>query len=201
MQAPILCKEFVRAATAKGEGRETMTTQGRQDALYDEAASTYAAALERLARSYEADSEKRRDLLQEIHLALWRSFAGFEGQCSLRTWIYRVAHNVAASHVIRHRRQRASAFVTIEEAAEEIPALDVDHGAVIDRQRALDQLDSLIHRLEPIERQVILLYLEGFDGASIGEITGISASNAATRVHRIKKVLAVRFRKGETDVR
>jgi RNA polymerase sigma-70 factor (ECF subfamily) len=178
-----------------------MTTQSKQDALYDEAACTYAAALERLARSYEADSEKRRDLLQEIHLALWRSFAGFEGQCSLRTWIYRVAHNVAASHVIRHRRQRTSAFVTIEEAAEEIPALDVDHGAAIDRQRALDLLDALIHRLEPIERQVILLYLEGFDGASIGEITGISASNAATRVHRIKKVLAARFRKGETDVR
>jgi RNA polymerase sigma-70 factor, ECF subfamily len=178
-----------------------MTTQGRQDALYEESASAYAAALERLARSYEADPEKRRDLLQEIHLALWRSFAGFEGQCSLRTWIYRIAHNVAASHVIRHRRQRTRAFVTIEEAAEEIPPFDIDHGAALDRQRALDQLDTLIHRLEPIERQVILLYLEGFDGASIGEITGISASNAATRVHRIKKVLADRFRKGETDVR
>ena len=178
-----------------------MTTQGRQDELYEEAASAYAAAIERLARSYEADSEKRRDLLQEIHLALWRSFAGFEGQCSLRTWIYRVAHNVAASHVIRHRRQRARAFVTIEEAAEEIPVLDVDHGAAIDRRRALDQLDALIHRLEPIERQVILLYLEGFDGASIGEITGISASNAATRIHRIKNVLAARFRKGESDAR
>ena len=91
--------------------------------------------------------------------------------------------------------------MTIEEAAEEIPVLDVDHGATIDRRRALDQLDALIRRLEPIERQVILLYLEGFDGASIGEITGISASNAATRVHRIKKVLADRFRKGEPDVR
>jgi RNA polymerase sigma-70 factor (ECF subfamily) len=178
-----------------------MTTQGRQDALYEEAASAYAGALERVARSYEADSDKRRDLLQEIHLALWRSFAGFEGQCSLRTWIYRVAHNVAASHVIRHRRQRTPAFVTIEEAAEEILVLDVDHGAAIDRQRALDQLYTLIHRLEPIERHVILLYLEGFDGASIGEITGISAGNAATRVHRIKKVLAARFSKGETDVR
>jgi RNA polymerase sigma-70 factor (ECF subfamily) len=195
------CKEFARPATAKGEDREAMTRQGRQDELYEEAASAYAAALERLARSYEADSEKRRDLLQEIHLALWRSFAGFEAQCSLRTWIYRVAHNVAASHVIRHRRQRPRAFVTIEEAAEEIPVLDVDHGAAIDRRRALDQLDALIHRLEPIERQVILLYLEGFDGASIGEITGISASNAATRVHRIKNVLAARFRKGASDVR
>lgn len=178
-----------------------MTMLERQDELYGEAASAYAAALERLARSYEADSEKRRDLLQEIHLALWRSFAGFEAQCSLRTWVYRVAHNVAASHVIRHRRQRPGAFVTIDEAAEEIPVLDADHGAAIDRQRVLDQLYALIHRLEPIERQVILLYLEGFDGASIGEITGISAVNAATRVHRIKKVLAARFRKGESDAR
>jgi RNA polymerase sigma-70 factor, ECF subfamily len=200
-QALCECKKSSAAATAKNEVRERMTMLERQDELYGEASSAYAAALERLARSYEADPDKRRDLLQEIHLALWRSFAGFEEQCSLRTWIYRVAHNVAASHVIRHRRQRPGAFVTIDEAAEEIPVLDADHGAAIDRQRVLDQLYALIHRLEPIERQVILLYLEGFDGASIGEVTGISAVNAATRVHRIKKVLAAHFRKGETDVR
>jgi RNA polymerase sigma-70 factor (ECF subfamily) len=41
--------------------------------------------------------EDRRDLLQEIHLALWRSFATFDDRCSLRTWVYRVAHNVATS--------------------------------------------------------------------------------------------------------
>ena len=54
--------------------------------LYEEAAATFGAALGRLARAYEADPEKRRDLLQEIHLALWRSFEGFDGRCSLRTW-------------------------------------------------------------------------------------------------------------------
>jgi len=77
-----------------------------QDDLYEQATTAYEAALGRLARAYEADPEKRRDLLQDIHLALWRSFASFEGQCSLRTWIYRVAHNSATSYVVRQRRFR-----------------------------------------------------------------------------------------------
>jgi RNA polymerase sigma-70 factor (ECF subfamily) len=68
-----------------------------QDDLYERVMTAYEAALGRLAWAYEADPEKRRDLLQEIHLALWRSFASFGGRCSLRTWIYRVAHNSATS--------------------------------------------------------------------------------------------------------
>jgi RNA polymerase sigma-70 factor (ECF subfamily) len=78
----------------------------RQDSLYEEAAETYGPSLERLARAYEFDPEGRRDLLQEIHLQLWRSFAQFDQRCSLRTWVYRVAHNVAIGHVIRQRRVR-----------------------------------------------------------------------------------------------
>ena len=53
-----------------------------QDDLYREAAETHHAALERLARAYEADAEIRRDLLQDIHIALWRSFAGFNASGS-----------------------------------------------------------------------------------------------------------------------
>jgi len=71
-----------------------------QDEAYRQSASEYGTALDRLAYAYEADPDRRRDLLQEIHLALWRSLEKFNGQCSLRTWIYRVAHNVATSHVI-----------------------------------------------------------------------------------------------------
>ena len=169
-------------------------SRSKQDELYAEAVAAHGPALERLARSYEADAEKRRDLLQEIHVALWRSFAGFAGQCSTRTWLYRVAHNVAATHIERHRRHNARGLVSLDEAVEIESGNDPAAGA--DRQKALDRLYALIHRLEPLERQVILLYLEGFDGASIGEITGISPSNAATRIHRIKKTLAERFWKG-----
>jgi DNA-directed RNA polymerase specialized sigma24 family protein len=53
----------------------------RQDELYQEASAGFGAALERMARGYEADPERRRDLLQEIHLAHWQSLAGFDGRC------------------------------------------------------------------------------------------------------------------------
>jgi RNA polymerase sigma-70 factor, ECF subfamily len=58
---------------------------------------------------------------------------------------------------------------------------------------ALERLQALVHRLKPLDRQLMLLYLEGVDAASIGEVTGLSAGNVATKIHRIKAVLARRF--------
>jgi RNA polymerase sigma-70 factor (ECF subfamily) len=164
------------------------STQGD---LYQDAAQTYGAALERLARAYEADPDLRRDLVQEIHIALWRSFQTFDGRCSTRTWIYRVAHNVGASHVVRQSRTRSQALVGLEEL-ESLPDTNSDP----DRTHTLDRLLQLIQQLKPLDRHVILSYLEGLDAAMIGEITGLSASNVATKIHRIKNLLARRFRQG-----
>jgi RNA polymerase sigma-70 factor (ECF subfamily) len=164
-----------------------------QDVLYEETVSAYGAAIERLAGSYEADRDKRLDLLQDIHLAIWRSFQGFAGHCSLRTWVYRVAHNVAATHVVRHQRAGLRPMVSLDEV-DELPAGSGDSEAAFGRQQSLDQLRAFIQQLNPIERQVILLYLEGTDAAGIAEITGISPGNVATKIHRIKKILASRFK-------
>jgi RNA polymerase sigma-70 factor, ECF subfamily len=157
---------------------------------YAEVAADYGAALERLARAYERDSDKRRDLLQEIHIALWRSLARFDGRCSLRTWVYRVAHNVATSHVIR-----AKQHAPILAAAEDIESIpdSTDGESVFDRSRALNRLYELIRQLRPIDRQVMLLYLEEIDAATIAEITGLSSTNVATKIHRVKQVLTRRF--------
>jgi RNA polymerase sigma-70 factor, ECF subfamily len=111
----------------------------KQDDLYREAAGAYATALDRLARAYEADPETRRDLLQDIHIHLWRSFAHFDRRCSLRTRVYRVAHNVAARHVIRQRRVRKT-LVSIEEI-ETLPSND--QSEFVDTQnQALDRLST-----------------------------------------------------------
>jgi RNA polymerase sigma-70 factor (ECF subfamily) len=167
--------------------------------LYKDAILAHGPALDRLGRAYEADPEDRRDLLQEIHLALWRSFRVFDARCSLRTWVYRVAHNAAASHVLRSRRRRSQTLVSLEEIEEQggIAAKE-DTNQPLERAQVLEQLYSLIQRLDPLDRQVILLYLEGMDAASIGEITGISSGYAATKIHRIKAILADRFRNGGT---
>lgn len=164
-----------------------------QEELYQDAAANFGAALERLARAYEADADLRRDLLQEIHIELWRSFESFDGRCSTRTWIYRVAHNVAASHIIRQRRTRTEALVGLEEL-DNLPGANSHE--VADRSHALDRLLELIQQLKPLDRHVILSYLEGLDAAAIGEITGLSAGNVATKIHRIKNLLARWFQQG-----
>jgi RNA polymerase sigma-70 factor, ECF subfamily len=168
-----------------------------QDRLYEEAVGVFGAVLERLARAYEADPEFRRDLLQEIHIALWRSFAGFDGRCSMRTWIYRVAHNAAASHVMRQRRARPQALVGLEELENIAPEREEEQA--FNRRHALERLMELIQRLKPLDRQVILSYLEGLDAAAIGEISGMSSGNVATKIHRIKTILARRFHEGGQD--
>ena len=165
-----------------------------QDSLYEQAADTFGSSLDRLARAYEFDPEVRRDLLQEIHFHLWRSFAHFDRRCSLRTWVYRVAHNVATGHVIRQRRIR-SRLVSIENI-EAMPGND--HGELAASQaQALDRLSMLIRRLKPLDRQIIVSYLEGMDASSIGEITGLSPANIAMKVHRIKNILKRWFVEGE----
>ena len=165
-------------------------TESIQDELYRDAVEKYGAALARLATAYELDSDKRRDLSQNIHLQLWRSFARYDARCSLRTWVYRVAHHVGASHVLRERRVLAR-LVSIEEVE-----ATAARSPETDERWNLERLGELIQQLKPLDRQVIVSYLEDMDAASIGEMTGLSPGNVAMRIHRIKKILARRFHEG-----
>lgn len=176
------------------EEESIATGKASQDDLYRDAADQFGSSLERLASAYEADPEKRRDLSQDIHLQLWRSFQRYDARCSLRTWTYRVAHHVAASYVLRERR----IFSTLKSLEELETVPDKHDGQLAAEQRMnLSRLSLLIQRLKPLDRQVILCWLEDMDAASIGEITGLSPGNVAMRIYRIKNVLARRFREGD----
>jgi RNA polymerase sigma factor (sigma-70 family) len=164
---------------------------GSQDERYRGVAAEYGPALARLARGYEADPAERRDLLQDIHFALWRSLAGFDGRCSMRTWVYRVAHNAAASHVQQRRRAKAGKLTTLEDLAD---AADTDNPEeTAGENQMLTRLMTMIRALKAPDAQVMLLYLEDMDAVAIGEITGLSARAVATKIHRVKALLAQRF--------
>ncbi len=169
----------------------------RRNSLYAAAVAEFGPSLARLTAGYELDADKRRDLSQEIHLQLWRSFEVFDGRCSLKTWTLRVAHNVAASYVGRERRTR-SRFVSLEEAELEMCA--VSGPAVLDRQRILSELHAFIRELKPIDRQIMISYLEEMEAAEIAEITGLSAAHVAVKIHRVKSILARRFREEQRHV-
>ena len=165
-----------------------------QDELFERVMSDYGGALERLARAYEADAEVRRDLLQEIYIALWRSFAGFGNRCALRTWVYRVAHNVAASHVDKQTRTRKLVLLSLDDLNDRAEARAGEADA--EQRHVLAQLYAMIQELKLVDRQVMLAYLEGMDASETAEMTGLSSRNVATKIHRIKTALGHRFREG-----
>lgn len=167
-----------------------MRPSSEQDQRYAKAVAEHGPALQRLARASEANPERRRDLLQDMHVALWRSFASFDGRCSVRTWVYRVAHNVAASHVDRERRAHRGA-VGLDEIEHLPGARDVS--AEAEENESLARLHALIRQLKSPDRQVMTLYLEELDAAAIAEITGLSAGAVATRISRLKNEIARLF--------
>jgi RNA polymerase sigma-70 factor (ECF subfamily) len=172
-----------------------------QDERYASAASDYRGALERLSRAYEADPDQRLDLLQEIHLALWRSFATYDGRCSERTWVFRVAHNAATSHMLKRKRAQSHRLLTLDELVGRPDHAQADPEATAGDRQAIARLTALIQALAPADRQVVLLYLEGLEAAAIGEICGLTPGAVATKVHRLKAVLAQRFNQGGEHAR
>lgn len=162
----------------------------KRDELYETAIGEFGRALDRLGAGYEADPEKRHDLRQDIHFQLWRSFEGFDGRCSLKTWTFRVAHNTAVSYVNRERRKNAG-FVSLEEIERTAPGEHCEPD--IDQQRALRQLSEFIRQLKPLDRQIMISYLEEMDTATIAGITGLSPANVGMKIHRIKNILSSRF--------
>ena len=169
-----------------------MPSVREEDRLYEACIVEFGPSLQRLAAAYEADRELRRDLLQEIHMGLWRSLRAFDQRCSLRTWVYRVAHNTAASHVAISIRRRVGVSVSLEEV--ETVAAEAQIGT--EDCLALDRLMTLIQKLRPLDKQVMLLYLEGLEAQTIAEVTGMSDGSIATKIHRIKAVLRRQFHQG-----
>jgi RNA polymerase sigma-70 factor, ECF subfamily len=101
-----------------------------------------------------------------------------------------VAHNTAVSYVKRERRKNAC-LVSLDEI--EPTATSKDREPDIDQQKALQQLSEFIRRLKPLDRQIMICYLEQMDTASIAEITGLSPANVGMKIHRIKNILSRRF--------
>lgn len=165
--------------------------EGDRDQLFAEAVDRFGGALARLARGYERDVEARRDLEQDLQVALWQSLAQFDGRCSLSTWVWRVAHNRATSHMLARQRHLRRGWSSIEDV--EVTDTDPTPFERVENDRAMSFILDIIDRLDPPDRQILLLYLEGVAGAEIGAVTGVSPDAVATKIHRFKAMLTRRF--------
>lgn len=138
----------------------------------------------KVAGVYARGSEDRNDLAQEIGTQLWRSFGSYDAaRAKFSTWMYRVALNVAISYARQAGRdERLEPF---DAAYLELPG-DAD---VSQPDQRLAALYAFIGQLDPLNRALILLYLEERSYAEIAQVLGISETNVATKIGRIKQKL------------
>ncbi len=141
-------------------------------------------ALARMAASYTRTASDRDDLLQEIAMALWQALPRFRGECSERTFLFRIAHNRCLSHL--SRRSATTAFEE-EEVDVEDPAPSAEHQLSEEQQG--ERLFEAVRRLPLIYRQVVTLTLEGLSYRDIAQVLGISESNVGVRLNRARQLL------------
>jgi len=141
----------------------------------------------KICTSYCVNKSEREDLAQEIIYQLWKSADSFDERYKFSTWMYRVALNVAITHY--RRQQKPAAVILPEKELNNISDPKEEPG----KEENLLQLERFISELKELDRALMLLYLESKTYAEIADILGISESNVATKISRIKEKLRIRF--------
>jgi RNA polymerase sigma-70 factor (ECF subfamily) len=138
--------------------------------------------LYKICHSYCRNAADREDLAQEIAVQLWRSFASFDGRCAFSTWMYRVALNVAISFCRSEATRTRRAVGDGEAILQTLGAAEPESGQV-------QTLYQMIETLDPMNKALVLLYLDGYSQKEIGEVLGIGPGNVGTKIGRIKETL------------
>ena len=157
------------------------------DARFRALLGAHGAVLWRIAGAYARTRPDREDLYQEMLLQVWRALPGFRGDAAERTWLTRIAFNVALGAVRKHDVRRT---IDAPAAVHAAPGHTPDPLAVTARADALGRLYAALRRLPEIDRALVLLTLEERPHAEIADVLGLSVSNVAVRLHRAKARLA-----------
>ena len=128
---------------------------------------------------FSKDSEEVNDLFQEVLINLWNGLPSFKGQSSIGTWIWRISLNTCISC---ERKKKKNPTIPL--------TMDVDFFEDKDVEaQQVRMLYDRVHRLKPFDRAIVLLWLEGISYDEIAAIVGITPSNVATRLFRIREQL------------
>ncbi len=138
----------------------------------------------RVANAYAWTLEERADLVQDIALQLWRAWPRYDPARSVTTWMYRIALNVAISQ-LRRRPATSSRDATPFDETRHVVA-DINARSQEAREQ-IRLLQAVIQTLSPLDRALVLLYLEERSTREIAEILGISGSNVTTKISRLKR--------------
>lgn len=158
------------------------SSDGSPQARFEAHLTPHRALVRKVAATYCAHPEDRRDLIQEIHTQMWRSFGRYDATRPFATWAYRIALNVAISHV-RQAAYRGDRMASYDSQDAE----PVDPGTLsTDADDRVRMLYGVVAKLDPFDRALVLLHLEGYRHAEIADVLGLSATNVSTRLSRLR---------------
>ena len=140
----------------------------------------YERVIYKVCYLYTTPNATLSDLYQEVVLNIWKAFPKFRRECKISTWIYRIALNTCISFI--RKEKNIPEIVTLTQEADRSEEDD-------ETQAMLRQLYRMINRLGQLEKSIILLYLEEKSYEEIAEITGLTITNVATKLNRIKDKL------------
>ena len=145
-------------------------------------------ALGRLVRTYEADPARAEDLLQEICLAIWQALPRWQKRSSLRTFVFRIAHNRGATHGWREGRRATHPLESAPESIDPEPTID----SRLEQEQRRERLFAAVAELPLSLRLAVSLKLEGLSGTEIAEVLGLRPGAVRARLHRAQKLLSRR---------
>ena len=149
------------------------------------------AIINKICFGYTNNIDDRLDLNQEILIQLWKAYPKFDHHAKLSTWIYRIALNTAISNFRKAKRK-----VKVDELIHHVDHLNATNSNP-DSEAQISELYGMIHRLNDLEKAIMLLYLDEQSYKEIAEIVGISETNVATKISRIKLKLKNDFNKNQ----
>ena len=144
----------------------------------------------KVCNSYCRNTDDRQDLVQEVIIRLWQSFGKYDERYKLSTWMYRVALNTAISHY-RSGKRRNESTIPFTESLIDI----ADDNPETERDEQVKQLYTFINQLDELNRALMILYLDDNSYREIAEVLGITETNVATRISRVKQQLKQQFAK------
>lgn len=147
---------------------------------YLEAEKQYGNMIDRICFGYSRTKVDFDDLKQEVLMNLWESMPKFKGDCSMKTWVYRLALNVCITSL-----RKSYLRVSTVQLTELYDIVDYDP----DRKETLSELHEAIGTLNPLDKAIMILWLEEESYEGIAKITGLSRANVAVRIHRAKEKL------------
>lgn len=153
----------------------------------------HSAILHHVVNGFAAGDE-RKDLLQEVMLAVWKSIPAFRGQAKPSTYLYRVSHNAALLWIRTEKnyRRRMECF-----RATEPQGFATDSDPCPDERLA--NLYSAIRLLKPVDRSLILMSLDGLSYREMAEVLGLSESNVGVKINRLKNQLTQTLKGNEHE--